>query len=89
MISVRPSDDFYAEVRAVVENFSFTNLQMAVSGPIADGLRMRFSGYKLDQKEGYFKNVTPGLPDEGSVRDEYQFQVQFEADLGENAEFWA
>ena len=89
VISVRPSDDFYAEVRAVVENFSFTNLQMAVSGPIADGLRMRFSGYKLDQKEGYFKNVTPGLPDEGSVRDEYQFQVQFEADLGENAEFWA
>jgi iron complex outermembrane receptor protein len=89
VISVRPTQELYAEVRGIVESFNFTNLQFAVSGPLAEGLRMRLSGYKLDQKEGHFKNVTPGLPDEGSVRDEYQFQVQFEADIGENAEFWA
>ncbi|MFM8820958.1 MAG: TonB-dependent receptor [Phenylobacterium sp.] len=88
VISVRPTKEPYAEVRGIVENFNFTNLQFAVAGPIADGLRMRFSGYKLDQKDGYFTNVTPGLPDEGALRDEYQFQVQVEADLGENAEFW-
>lgn len=88
-ISVRPTKEPYAEVRGIIENFNFTNLQVAISGPIAEGLRMRFSGYKLDQKDGYFKNVTPGLPDEGALRDEYQFQVQFEADLGENAELWA
>jgi len=88
-ISVRPTKEPYAEVRGIIENFNFTNLQVAISGPIAEGLRMRFSGYKLDQKDGYYKNVTPGLPDEGALRDEYQFQVQFEADLGENAELWA
>ncbi|MCA6229077.1 MAG: TonB-dependent receptor [Phenylobacterium sp.] len=88
-ISVRPTKEPYAEVRGIIESFNFTNLQVAISGPIAEGLRMRFSGYKLDQRDGYFKNVTPGLPDEGALRDEYQFQVQFEADLGENAEFWA
>jgi len=48
VISKRPTDDFYAEVRAIAENYSFTNFQAAVSGPITDGLRMRFSGYKLD-----------------------------------------
>lgn len=88
VISVRPTEDFYAEVRGIVENYGFTNLQMAVSGPIAEGLRFRLSGYKLDQRKGYFKNVNGG-PSEGSKRDEYQIQAQIEADLGENAELWA
>lgn len=88
VISVRPTEDFYAEVRGIVENYGFTNFQAAVSGPIADGLRFRVSGYKLDQREGYYENVN-GLDSEGSKRDEYQLQVQMEADLGENAELWA
>lgn len=88
VISVRPTKELYAEVRGIVENFDFTNLQFAVSGPIAEGLRVRASGYKLDQRQGYYENVTPGQPSEGSVRDEYQFQVQVEADLGDNAELW-
>jgi iron complex outermembrane receptor protein len=88
VISVRPTEDFYAEVRAIAENYDFTNLQMAVSGPITDGLRFRVSGYKLDQRKGYFKNVNAGMPSEGSKRDEYQVQAQLEADLGENADLW-
>lgn len=88
VISVRPTEDFYAEVRAIAENYDFTNLQMAVSGPIADNLRFRVSGYKLDQRKGYFKNVNAGQPSEGSKRDEYQVQAQLEADLGENADIW-
>ena len=89
VISVRPTDDFYAEVRAIAENYSFTNLQLAVSGPIADNLRFRLSGYKLNQGKGYYTNVGGNdLPSEGSKRDEYQFQAQLEADLGENAELW-
>ena len=87
VISVRPTDDFYAEVRAIAENYDFTNLQMAISGPITDNLRVRASGYKLDQRKGYFTNVAGG-PSEGSKRDEWQFQVQLEADLGENADLW-
>ncbi len=87
VISVRPTEDFYAEVRAIAENYDFTNLQFAVSGPIADNLRMRVSGYKLDQRKGYYNNVSGG-PSEGSKRDEYQVQAQVEADLGENAELW-
>ena len=88
VISVRPTKELYADVRGIVENYDFTNLQFAVSGPIAEGLRVRASGYKLDQRQGYFENVTPDQPSEGSLRDEYQFQIQVEADLGENAELW-
>jgi iron complex outermembrane receptor protein len=88
VISVRPTEDFYAEVRAIAENYDFTNLQMAVSGPIAENLRFRLSGYKLDQRKGYFTNVNAGQPSEGSKRDEYQVQAQLAADLGENADLW-
>jgi iron complex outermembrane receptor protein len=88
IISMRPTDHFYAEVRGIVENFGFTNAQFAVSGPIADNLRVRLSGYKLDQRKGYYNNVNPGQPSEGSKRDEYQVQFQVEADLGEHAEAW-
>ncbi len=88
VISVRPTDDFYAEVRAIAENYDFTNLQFAVSGPLTEGLNFRVSGYKLDQRKGYYKNISGG-PSEGAKRDEYQVQVQVDAKLGENAEWWA
>ncbi|MBL8554766.1 MAG: TonB-dependent receptor [Phenylobacterium sp.] len=87
VISKRPTKDFYGEVRGIVENYDYTDLQMAVSGPIADNLRFRVSGYKRDQRKGYYTNVAGG-PSEGSKRDEYQAQFQLEADLGEHAEWW-
>jgi iron complex outermembrane receptor protein len=87
ILSVRPTEDVYAEVRAVAENYGFTNLQAAVSGPVLDNLRFRISGYKLDQRKGYFTNVAGG-PSEGAKRDEYQIHAQLDADLGENAEWW-
>jgi len=87
VISVRPTEEFYAEVRAIAENYDFTNFQAAISGPIAENLQFRFSGYKLDQRKGYYTNVAGG-PSEGSKRDEYQAQFQLQAQLGENAEWW-
>ena len=56
VISVRPTDHYYAEVRAI-------------------------------QRKGYYHNVAGG-PTEGSKRDEYQWQAQLQADLGENADLW-
>jgi len=88
VISPRPTDHPYAEVRAVAENFGFTNLQVAASGPLADNLSVRFSGYKLDQRDGYYTNLNSGLPSEGSKRNEYEMQFQVKAQLGENADLW-
>ncbi|HEY9218223.1 MAG TPA: TonB-dependent receptor, partial [Phenylobacterium sp.] len=87
VISVRPTEDWYAEVRGIVENYEYTDLQAAVSGPITEGLRFRVSGYKRDQRQGYYENVAGG-DSEGAKRDEYQIQAQLEADLGENVDVW-
>jgi len=87
VISARPTEEFYAEVRAIAENYGFTNFQAAVSGPVADNLQFRVSGYKLDQRKGYYDNVAGG-PSEGSKRDEYQVQAQLQAQLGESADLW-
>ena len=87
VISKRPTEEFYAEVRAIGENYGFTNFQAAVSGPIAENLKFRFSGYKLDQRKGYYNNINDGLPSEGSKRDEYQGQFQLEAKMGD-ADLW-
>ena len=88
IISRRPTEEAYAEVRAVVENYGVTNFQGAMSGPITDHLQYRLSGYKLDQTEGYYQNVNPKMPTEGSVRDEYAWEAQLQGQLGENADFW-
>jgi iron complex outermembrane receptor protein len=88
VISARPTDHPYAEVRAIGENFGFTNFQVAASGPLAEGLSWRFSGYKLNQRQGYYDNVNPGMPSEGSKRNEYEYQFQVQAKIGDNADIW-
>ena len=88
VISARPTDHPYAEVRAIGENYGFTNFQVAVSGPLADGLAFRFSGYKLNQRQGWYDNVNPGMPSEGSKRNEYEYQFQVQAKMGDNADLW-
>ncbi len=75
-------------MRAIVENFGFTDFQVAASAPLADNLAVRFSGYKRDQRDGYYTNVVPGMPSEGQVRNEYEYQFQVKANLGENADLW-
>ena len=52
VISKRPTDEFYAEVRAIAENYSFTNLQAAVSGPIADEPAVPLLGLQARSAEG-------------------------------------
>ena len=88
IISRRPTDHAYAEVRAIVENYGVTNFQGAMSGPITDNLQYRLSGYKLDQTKGYYENVNSNMPSEGSVRDEYALELQLQGQMGENADFW-
>jgi iron complex outermembrane receptor protein len=88
VISARPSDSPYAEVRAIAENYGVTNIQVAASGPLAEGLSVRFSGYKSDQREGFYSNVNRGMPTEGNKKNEYEYQFQVKAQLGDNAEFW-
>jgi iron complex outermembrane receptor protein len=89
VISKRPTEDPYAEVRASVGNFGHTTIEAAVSGPITDGLQFRIGGNWDKQRDGYYTNVVPGMPSEGGVVDTYYIEGQLQAKFGERLEAWA
>jgi iron complex outermembrane receptor protein len=88
VISVRPTKDFYAEVRGTVANYDRTLFEAAMSGPITEGLQFRLAGNWEKQRDGYFDNVVPGMPSEGGVIDQFYLEAQLQAQLGERAELW-
>ena len=87
MISVRPTDQPYGEVRATVGNFGHYDIEGAVSGQVAPGLDMRLAAYDNQQTEGYYKNLTGG-PSEGGQIDEWYVEGQLDWKPNDNAEFW-
>jgi len=89
IISKRPTEDPYGEVRATVGNYGRTLLEMAVSGPLAPDLQFRLAGNWEKQRDGYFKNVVPGMPSEGNVIDQFYVEGQLQAKFGDNADGWA
>ena len=88
VISKRPTEDFYAEVRGTYANYDHTTLEFAVSGPVMDNLQARLAGNWDKQRDGYFKNLVPGMPSEGGVVDTYYIEAQLQAQFGDNTEVW-
>jgi iron complex outermembrane recepter protein len=88
MISVRPTDTPYAEVRAYGGSYDSWGVEGAVSGPVAPWLNVRVAGYEHDQEQGYFKNVIAGLPSEQDRNNEWYLEGQADAKLGPNADLW-
>src|SRR5215471_6607333 len=67
IISKRPTEDFYAEVRAQVQNYDHTILEGAMPGPTSiEGVQFRLGASWEKQTEGWFKNTIPGQADEGN-----------------------
>jgi iron complex outermembrane receptor protein len=88
VISKRPTEEPYAEVRATVANFGRTLLEGAVSGPLAPDLQFRLAGNWEKQRDGYYKNIVPGMPSEGNVIDQYYVEGQLQAKFGEHLDGW-
>jgi len=88
VISKRPTEDPYGEVRATFGNYGRTLLEMAVSGPLAPDLQFRLAGNWDKQRHGYFKNVVPGMPSEGNVVDTYYLEGQLQAKFGDHMDGW-
>ena len=88
VISKRPTEELYAEVRATVANYGRTLLEAAVSGPLAPDLQFRLAGNWEKQRDGYFKNIVPGMPTEGNVIDTYYIEGQLQAKFGEHLDGW-
>jgi iron complex outermembrane receptor protein len=88
VISKRPTEDPYAEVRATVANYGRTLLEAAVSGPLAPNLQYRLAGNWEKQTDGYFTNVVPGKPSEGNVIDQWFLEGQLQAKVSDRLDLW-
>ena len=73
VISKRPTEEPYAEVRATIGNYDHTLVEAAISGPLAPDPQYRLVGNWDKQGEGYFTNVVPGMPSEGNVVDDRSY----------------
>ena len=89
VISKRPTEEFYGEVRATVANYERTLFEAAISGPLAPGLQFRLAGNWEKQREGYFTNVVPGMPSEGNVIDQFYLEGQVQAKFGDHLDMWS
>jgi len=88
MISVRPTEDPYAEVRGQVGNFGWHEIEAAVSGQVAPGLNVRLAGFDKNQDYGYYRNLAGG-PDEGNVVHEWYVEGQLDWKPNDKFEVWA
>jgi iron complex outermembrane receptor protein len=88
VISRRPTEDPYGEVRLQVGNYGWTQLEAAVSGPLEPGLQFRLAGNWQKQRDGYFTNIVPGMPSQGGVIDQFFLEGQLQAKFGERADAW-
>jgi iron complex outermembrane recepter protein len=86
MISVRPTDEPYAEGRVEFGNFGTWNIEGAVSGQVAPGLDMRIAGFDKNQDLGYYKNLIGA--DEGNVIHEWYVEGQLDWKPNDKFELW-
>ena len=88
MISVRPTDTPYAEVRGTIGNFQTYNFEAAASGPVLPGLNVRIDGFDHNQNQGYYKNlVLPGQT-EGNEIHEWYAEAQADWKITPDAELY-
>jgi len=86
-ISRMPTTTFDAEGRVTVGNYDTYTFEGAVSGPVADNVRMKVIGYDANQDQGYFKNVAGG-PSEGGRGRSWYVESQLDANITPQLEFW-
>ncbi len=87
IISKRPTDELFRELRFGYRDNERATVQGVLSGPISDRLRYRLVGSFLDQNKGYFQNVAGGGY-EGGNGDNTTFDGQLEWDVTDNLELW-
>jgi iron complex outermembrane receptor protein len=85
--SVRPTATPYGEGRLTVGNYNTYNGELAVSGPLAPGLKARLGGFFEEQNTGYFKDVAGGPSESGAIKTWYM-EGSISADLGDNAQLY-
>ena len=88
IISRRPTDTPYGEIRATYGNYNRAILEGAVSGPINDAVKFRAAAYYETQTKGWIKNVVPGAPREGNVLGSFYGELQLDIKFSDRVENW-
>ena len=90
IISRRPTDSLYAEIRGVYGNYDTKVLEGAVSGPLVGNLRGRAAVSWSNIGKGVFRNLNPNGKDEGNRGTYWTGEVQLDGSLAdEKFEWWA
>src|SRR3984885_3673533 len=87
MISVKPTDEPYAELRATIGSFGTHTIEGAISGQVAPGLDLRIAGFDKNQDQGYYTNLIG--PQEGNVIHEWYVEGQADWKPNDKFELWA
>lgn len=85
-VSRRPTKEWTAEMRLNLGNLRLIQPSATISGPIADGLRVRLGGVYDYQGIGFVRNAFGG--NGLGTRDDYYLEAQVEADLGDRGLLW-
>lgn len=89
LVSKRPTDEWYGEVRAQYQNYNHHILEGAVSGPtFLPGVTFRLAANWEKQSKGWIDNVVASEPDEGNVINTNIVEGQLKFDIGENFDGW-
>jgi iron complex outermembrane recepter protein len=89
IISRRPTEVPYAEVRATYGNYNRSILEGAVSGPLGDRVQARLAVNWERQTKGWIKNTVPGRAREGNVLDTFYAEGQVQIQITDKLSTWA
>jgi iron complex outermembrane receptor protein len=89
IVSKRPTDDFYAEVRGGYGNYDNALGEAAMSGPLFGTVRGRVAASYGHQGKGVFTNLNPNGEDEGNRGSVWTVEGQLDGSLAdEKLEWW-
>ena len=88
IVSKRPTDDLYAEVRTSYGNYDSKVAEAAISGPLFGGIRGRLAGSYSHIGKGVFENLNPNLADEGNRGTYWTVEGQLDGNIADGKLEW-
>lgn len=87
LVSKAPTEEFEGYVNATYGNFDAIRLEGAVSGAVADNVRVRLAGL-YSKRDGFTENIQPGVEsrglDELDDKDLFAIRGRIDVDLSDN-----
>jgi len=88
IISKRPTDEFYGELRGSYGSDDLKVIEGATSGPLLFGIRGRLAASWSDIGKGTYKNLNPNGEDEGNRGAYWTVEGQLDGAITDRLEWW-